>query len=79
MVFLLQNQPTTELKDTFLGAEGFNLETGLACASLSITPLPRRCYNYSGVNSLPVRRKPNYLQPVCEHQLLAKGFPPLIA
>lgn len=33
------------------------METGLACASSSIAPLPRRCYNYSGVNSLPGRRK----------------------
>jgi len=62
------------IQGAFLGAVGFNLETGLARASSSITPLPRRCYNYSGVNSLSVRRKPSYLQPVCIHQLLAKNF-----
>lgn len=50
------------------------METGLACASSSVAPLPRRCYNYSSVNSLPIRRKPDYLQPVCIHQPLAKDF-----
>lgn len=54
-----------KIKDTFLGAEGFNLETGLACASLSITLLPRRYYNYSSVNSL--RQEETQLSPASLH------------